>query len=71
MKRVKKEYKGRIMTNGHLPQPVNTDNIKEEEIPFYEKKGLDFIFEEYKTIMSFDSKPIIKKKEKSKSNVGL
>lgn len=45
MKRLKKEYKGLLLSNGNVKQ-FNTNDITDDMILYYEKQGFAHLFEE-------------------------
>lgn len=44
MKKIKRKYKNKVMSNGLVPQ-FNTSDISVDMYDFYSSKGFDFIFE--------------------------
>lgn len=38
-----KLFKGATWSNGNFPKPIVFDNLTEEDIPFLEKNGFDFL----------------------------
>ena len=47
MKKLKKKYEGKTMSNGKV-RPFFTSDITTETVEFYCRMGFDFIFEEVK-----------------------
>ena len=44
MKQVKRKYKNKSMSNGAMPK-FYTKDIEQKDIPYFESKGFEFIFE--------------------------
>ena len=58
---IKKKFKGCTMSNGNIK--FNTDDIKEDMVPFYIKQGFGYIFVEKKK-----SKKVEKVSEENKED---
>jgi len=58
MKKVKDEYKGKMLSNGNVTV-FNTNDITLEMIPFYEFQGFAYLFEDVEVKIKKEVKKII------------